>query len=135
MKLGLTILILAAVLSPARAQHSGACPNQRAHPFPASDESIPPFRTCGHSVTLFGIEIRMHGPSCPSGRMLTPARAECLGEPQFGVRCLDLGLVPVSFSTCACVKHGGSLFSFWTCDCHAAGMCGFLPNAQTAQCP
>lgn len=134
MKLGLAVLILAMSPSSVLAQHSGACPHQGAHPFPGSNQEIPPVRTCGHSLTLFGVEVHVHGPSCPSARMLTPAHQECLGEPQFGTRCLDLGFVPIVFATCSCTKHGGALLSFWSCDCTALGMYGFLPNAMTSPC-
>jgi len=128
-----TILFLAA--PPLRAQSGGPCPEQRSTFVPAAAQDLAPWRTCVLRVHVLGVVISIPNGRCPSGHTYVPAHEECLGEYGVHSACAEGGPVAIELELCRCVWHGGSLVSFSSCECRAAGTMGFVLEGHTVDCP
>jgi len=130
-----TALALLASVSPAIG--IGDCPNVAATDVPARMQDAGSGNQCYLGIVIFGFEIGIAGPHCPSTRFLYPAHQECLGLASPGHLCEFRGTLDVRMQNCSCIYLGTARFGLGLpgCRCSEAGTAGSIQDASTEVCP
>lgn len=91
---------------------------------------------CYIGIVIFGIEIGIAGPHCPSVQFVYPAHQVCEGKQNTGTSCGPEQTLEVRAEKCTCNYFGGSKFGIGLpgCDCADSGSAGTVEDMQTFLC-
>ncbi len=112
------------------------CPNERACNVDARTTDAGETERCGVGLTLFGLDLSIGGPKCPTYRYHYPAHQECHGAPTGGSRCVLEQTLNVTRERCECERIGaaGTGLAIPECDCDDQGNAGMIEDFKTEAC-